>query len=422
MRKRIKKVALIIHGLHGGGAEKVAAELMNRLAENYKVTAIFLEKEEPRDYYLSPKVEKKFFLWELRPEMTYIDYQDPELMEYFRVRDIGRFRLERKFDCVISFLETGNFLNVLSRGAGRTYISIRNLSSQKMAIQYKSEPQQQQQEKWLKMKMVDRFARAVICVSQDVAEDVVKHYRVPRRKTRVIYNWLDADWVVQRAQETPDDPNFYDYCQRHDFLFVASGRMNIQKGQWHLIRAFASLHRENPSAGLILLGDGWGEYSIKESLMQDIERFQLKDEVYLCGWQRNPHSYMKAADAFVLSSLYEGFSNTALEAMALGLPAICDDCAGTRELLTPNRPYGEEVHGVVHGDYGVVTPRLDTEWNDSGELNEGERFLYEAMKEMLEDSELRKHYRQKGLERVKDFAPDVIMRDWIRVVEGKRRR
>ncbi len=104
---------------------------------------------------------------------------------------------------------------------------------------------------------------------------------------------------------------------------------------------------------------------------------------------------MKEADVFVLSSLYEGFSNSCLEAMALVVPVIADDCAGVRECLTPERAAGESADDILYGEYGIVTPLLTGDQEPGPELTWEEDCLYRAMKAMYERTELRQRYRER---------------------------
>ena len=67
-----------------------------------------------------------------------------------------------------------------------------------------------------------------------------------------------------------------------------------------------------------------------ENLIQDSD---LSEQVHLIGFKDNPYQYMKAADIYVSSSRFEGFSLAIAEAMILGLPVISTRCVGPLELL-----------------------------------------------------------------------------------------
>jgi glycosyltransferase involved in cell wall biosynthesis len=110
---------------------------------------------------------------------------------------------------------------------------------------------------------------------------------------------------------------------------VAMGRLTSQKGYVQLIEAFQGALGEAPSWRLEI----WGEGPLRPELQLLIDRLHLGDRVRLCGITSEPWAVLAAAQIFVLSSKYEGFPNTMLEAMALGLPCVAFDCpTGPREL------------------------------------------------------------------------------------------
>ncbi|HAU15096.1 MAG TPA: glycosyl transferase, partial [Gammaproteobacteria bacterium] len=121
-------------------------------------------------------------------------------------------------------------------------------------------------------------------------------------------------------------------------VIVAAGRLCRQKDFPTLIDAFAKL-RQHLVARLIILGEG----EERANLMQQARALGIAEHVDLPGFVNNPFCYMKQADLFVLSSLWEGLPNTLIQAMALGTPVISTDCSGgSREILN-NGTLGELV-------------------------------------------------------------------------------
>jgi glycosyltransferase involved in cell wall biosynthesis len=96
-----------------------------------------------------------------------------------------------------------------------------------------------------------------------------------------------------------------------------------------LIDAMALLRRTVP-ARLFILGQG----ELEAPLREQIARLGLSDSVVLCGFQKNPWKYIARADAFVLTSRYEGFGNVLIEAMACGVPVVATSSPGTKEIVT----------------------------------------------------------------------------------------
>ena len=75
-----------------------------------------------------------------------------------------------------------------------------------------------------------------------------------------------------------------------------------------------------------IVGDG----AEKSNLKSKISKLKLENNVKLLGWQNNPDEFYSQADAFLLTSNYEGWGMVAVEATIFGLPIIMTDvgCAG----------------------------------------------------------------------------------------------
>lgn len=139
----------------------------------------------------------------------------------------------------------------------------------------------------------------------------------------VVYNPVDVGEISRLSREQVDCP------RKESFRMVTVGRLVPQKAFDRLLRIAARMRREGVSFELWLLGDG--------PLRGDLEKFvrenKLDGNVTLWGFKDNPYPYMAASDLFVCSSVAEGFSTAATEAVALGLPVVTTDCSGMRELF-----------------------------------------------------------------------------------------
>jgi glycosyltransferase involved in cell wall biosynthesis len=163
-----------------------------------------------------------------------------------------------------------------------------------------------------------RAADKVIAVSGGVAGDLARFARLDPARSRVIHNPVFGADIEAQAARAPGHPWF---AQDGPPIVLAAGRLHRQKGFDTLIRAFA-IARAELDCRLVILGEG-GERTL---LQKQIEQTGLGYDNDLPGFCTNPFALMARAGAFVLPSRWEGFPNALVEAMVCGAPVIASDC------------------------------------------------------------------------------------------------
>jgi len=166
----------------------------------------------------------------------------------------------------------------------------------------------------------------LICQSKDMLRDL-KGILGTDKNLVLINNPVDYK-IIQRLleQNNPIVKKYYE--DKSCVYFAAAGRLTKQKGFEMLIEAIASL--KNPKIRLVILGHG----PLEKKIIAEIERYKLQEQVLLAGYQKNPYTWIAKADAFILSSYYEGFPNIVLEALSCGTPVISTPApGGIKEIL-----------------------------------------------------------------------------------------
>jgi glycosyltransferase involved in cell wall biosynthesis len=138
----------------------------------------------------------------------------------------------------------------------------------------------------------------------------------------VIHNPVD----IQRIRVLSEAPVETGFTLGY-FHLVAAGRLSRHKGFDFLVEAMAHLIAKRVC--LTLLGEG----ELREELERMTARLGLRGCVRCVSFQANPYPYFKRANLFVLPSLYEGFPNVVLEALACGTPVIATALPGLTEVL-----------------------------------------------------------------------------------------
>lgn len=159
-----------------------------------------------------------------------------------------------------------------------------------------------------------------VAISQCFVQDIASYYRLKERQIACIPNGIDfGNFNTNKRKKTEDKI----------YKFITVGAMKPQKNQKLLIKAFAYVHNKNPNTQLTILGDG----ILRSEIEKLISVYKLEDAVNLTGIVSNVEDYLTNADAFVLSSDFEGLPLSILEAMACGLPVVSSKCGGTVDII-----------------------------------------------------------------------------------------
>ncbi|WP_457643787.1 glycosyltransferase [Persephonella sp.] len=257
--------------------------------------------------------------------------------EFGKARAIRELVEQNNYDVVMSYMLTQNIiLSIAKWMAGQNstvYIGsvhnsdnfMKNSSVLKLPYRYL-------------MKKLYENLDGIIVVSKAVEEDVHRAYLVNKNKMKVIYNYIDIE-KIRRLTLEPLSEKETEFFSRPVVINV--GRMETQKGQEYLIRAFRLIKDEIPEAGLAILGDG----SLKNKLEELARSLDIQSDVYMPGYVENPFKYMKHSKIFAFPSLWEGVGNVVLEAQAVGLPVVAFNSQGG--------------HVDVLKDSGILVPERD---------------------------------------------------------------
>ena len=192
---------------------------------------------------------------------------------------------------------------------------------------------------WL-YRILARHIDHAVAVSDGIAKELV-NAGLPAAKVTTISNAVIGDDFDDRANMAVHHP----WLEAKDRpVFITAGRLVEMKDQRTLLRAFAIHVRQRPSR-LILLGSG----PMLDDLRALAASLEIADHVAFEGFVPDPLPFIRAGDAFVLSSRSEGFGNVLVEAMGCGTPIVATDCPhGPAEIL-------------AHGKYGILVPPRDPE-------------------------------------------------------------
>lgn len=358
----IRHIVIVLPGLAAGGSEKVVNCLANRWAtRGWNISVVSFDQQSAPSYYAyHPSVDLVRLgapTGRRRPLVALAGMAH-------RVVELRRLLVDRRPDLVISFLTRTNVLVLLaSAGLPRPVIvSERNNPELQPAGPFWG---------WLRARL---YPHAFGLVTMTAG---AMRYFEHRMKVR---GWVIPNSVHLLRPQPTSTPG----CR-----LVATGRLVPQKGFDMLLRAFASVARQFPDWQLVI----WGEGPERVNLERQCRELGLEQRVELPGVSREPGSWIQSADAFVLSSRFEGWGIVLLEAMAAGLPVVSFDCAfGPAEMIEPDVS-------------GLLVPAGD------------EKALALALARVMADPILRSSLGHQAARRARDFSPEQVLGMWDELIE-----
>ncbi len=362
------RILFYIHSLSTGGAERVTSTLANYWAEKgWSVTVVTVAGRERDFYMLDERIERIALSLDIDSANSW----QAVINNVRRVRALRHVLRNVQPDVAVAMMATANAtlaiagwgLPLKTVGSERIYPPAISLGKAWETIRSWSYPR----------------LNGLVVQTQQSAEWLKKN--ASARRIEVIPNPLRYPLPVQEPRVAPKDFLKESGCVR---MLLSVGRLDFQKGFDRLLNAFASISEANPDWALVILGEG----PLRKSLEAQARALGIEHRVRLPGAVGNVAEWYEAADIYVLTSRFEGFPNTLVEALAYGLPAVAVDCqTGPREILR-------------HGVDGLLVPQDD------------HRALVDALDHLMADSALRARFAQRAVETRERFSVEKIAAQW----------
>ncbi|MGQ9625471.1 MAG: glycosyltransferase [Anaerolineae bacterium] len=365
------RVLFVIPSLEGGGAERACVNLLRHLDRSrFEPSLALFRREGP-------------YLDDVPSDVTVYDLGGGNTRDLRVLFRLARLVRDARPAVLFSIMRYSNLIALLAASLARCEVKVAINEQNRLREEFATYGWG-----WAKgiaVRWLYPRADAITAISQGIREELIRGFGLPEDKVSVIYNPVYLDGIQALGRDSPNHPWFNGNLP----VVLAAGRLHPQKGFAYLIRAFQRVSSCLP-ARLLILGEG-PERGKLEALIAEL---RLEESVALLGFQRNPYSFMAKAAVFVLSSLYEGFGNVLVEAMALGVPVVATRC--------PSGP--EEI--IEDGLDGLLVPVAD------------EERLAEAILRVLTEKELAAKFRQRGPERVRAFDASHIASQYASLFES----
>lgn len=389
-----KNVMIISQTLSGGGAEKLAANLSLGLKDIMNVYMVtYLESEKEYKYYGK------------RINLNLIG--NNKLTKIFiaikRIVVVKKLKKKYKIDCSISYVPPCDYVNVFSR-TKKEKVFIDVVSNMSTAFSGGL--------KRMFRKYVLNKADYIVTVSEGVRQDIIQNFGIKEVRSKTIYNSCDIYTIEKECK--------YGNLIKQENIklpekFISTmGSFRQPKGHWHLIKAFSTIANDFPDYKLVICGDG----AYRDKYEELIDTLGLQDRVIMPGFLNPPHSVISKSKLFVFSSVFEGFGNAVIEAMACGVPVISTDCKyGPREILAPGMSLKEDINDLVWAKYGLLVPAFPVDDIDTSiNISKKEILLGNAIKQMIESPKKMEQYRTLGIDYCHTFDNEHITSLWVDMI------
>lgn len=312
----MKKVLFLINTLSGGGAEKVLVDLVNILPiSQYQVTIVTLyggihEKRLPNNvtYRCLIKSSNSFIRkWGVIFFCKMVPY-----------KLFARLFLRGEYDVKVAYLN-GFPTRVLAEDPDKNARKITFVHSD-FSKYYGMEKIYKTREDCLK----EYKAFDEVCFVAKAAKDGFFSSIGKLDNAKVVHNVIDVETVRQLSLQPIDEK-----YETRGLRIITVGRLVKVKAFERLINISSYLKQSDIEHEIWILGEG----ELHGELETMIKKQGVSEHVKLLGFKSNPYQYVINADLYVCSSLYEGYSTSVAEALALGIPVLTTQCSGMDEIL-----------------------------------------------------------------------------------------
>lgn len=250
---------------------------------------------------------------------------------------------------------------------------------------------------WIEKTAIE-MADALIAVSEETKEDVLKYFNVDESKVKVIYNGINLQQYITTSESDTLDAYNIDKTKPY-VLFV--GRITRQKGIIHLVNAIKYI---DPDTQIVLCAGAPDTKEIGLEMQEAVHEVQKtrKNVIWIDKMVTKEEiiQLYSHSDVFCCPSIYEPFGIINIEAMACNTAVVASAVGGIKEV-------------VVHGETGFLIP---VEQQDSAPFEpvNPDKFakdLADGINTLTKDPVLRESMAKKGRKRVEDHF------DWIAIAK-----
>lgn len=389
----MKKILFYTSGVGLGGVEKVILEVLKAIDKNkfdiklglqYENENLF-ESEIPREieykYMLPQEIIDKSLYYRSKKKNIFYKILYSFMLKYEKYiikKNYLEFSKDREI--IIDF-KSGDFLKLINLNKGIKKICWLHGEITKL---------NRYEERKNKLRNQLKKCNKVICICNEMKENVIKEIPEIEDKLEMIYNPFDIEKIKELSENILELSEKEKELLKNKYIIMVSRLELKMKDFFTLFKAYQKILLNNNDLKLYLLGEGPDRKKIEEK----IKELNLENKILLLGVKKNPYPWIKNAKLLIHSSKHEGLPTVLVEALILKKIIISTNCStGPKEILD-NGKYGSLVD---IGDYKAMA---------------------DEMCELLsENSEKRNQYLEKASEAIERFDEKIIIKQIEKMLE-----
>jgi glycosyltransferase involved in cell wall biosynthesis len=366
-----RKVVFLLPSLSVGGMEQEVVQIVK-----------YLDKERfEGQIWLFSKVGK--FLKNVPPSIKVYGLKRKNKLSFFKVVfNIANLISVEKPDLIIQFTSahSGIFLylgKLISGNRTRIAVFIRNVPSYYLNFR----------KNWLRflyrliIKVVYPHLDYLLVNSIKARDDLKSNFKLNKPIT-FFPSTIDYSKIQKLSRDSISEPLTFEKP-----TVLAISRLVKQKRLKLLLKSFSIL-RSSIDCQLIIISNG----QLRFELENFADKLGVENNVKFLGYKNNPWKFMRRADIFVLTSLYEGLPHVLLESMACGLPIVVTQYPGVEKLLINNKD------SVIVKQFGPEN-------------------LARKMKVVLQNKDFADNLKLNGIVKAKEYDIQIKIRDYEQLFE-----
>ncbi len=182
-------------------------------------------------------------------------------------------------------------------------------------------------------KFAARFTHKIICVSESLIRDALKARLATKEKFVKIYSGIELD-NYKKNQKAKEAIRKKLGIPLGSLVIGKIARLFFFKGHKYILQAAVKIKEKVPDVRFLFIGEG----VLKKKLIKQAEDLHLKNNIVFAGLISPDEipQYIQAIDVLTHVSLHEGLPRAVVQAFALGIPAVCFDVDGARDIVKDN--------------------------------------------------------------------------------------